>query len=117
MLSSLFRIFRSSMKLRAVIVQSTLPNMIITILSIEAGSFPRVAAGTTHSLKADFQKYTPKPLLRYWHSSYRTHVDEEPLSVFSVPSVVVLISENQRNLRRATNHAGYASNYLSGGYN
>jgi hypothetical protein len=28
------------MKLRAVIVQSTLPNMIITMLSIEAGSSP-----------------------------------------------------------------------------
>jgi hypothetical protein len=38
--SSFFRIRRSSMKFNAVIVQSTLPNIIITMLSIEAGSSP-----------------------------------------------------------------------------
>jgi len=31
---------RSSMKFNAVMVQSTLPNMIITMLSIKAGSYP-----------------------------------------------------------------------------
>lgn len=38
--SSFFRIRRSSMKFRAVIVHSTQPNMIITMVSMEAGSFP-----------------------------------------------------------------------------
>jgi hypothetical protein len=53
--SSFFRIRRSSIKFSAVIVQSTLPNMIITI-SIEAGSSPAWLLRLPFRLWANFSK-------------------------------------------------------------
>jgi len=58
--SSLFRIRRSSMKFKAVMVQSTLPNIIITILSIEAGSSPAWLLALLIPPSLDFSmKYNP----------------------------------------------------------
>jgi hypothetical protein len=44
------------MKFRAVMVQSTLPNMIITILSIEAGSYPAGLLGRLIHPRIDFSQ-------------------------------------------------------------
>lgn len=59
--SSFFRILRSSMKFKAVTVQSTLPNIIITMLSIEAGSSPASLQARHIRLRADLsEEYTRK---------------------------------------------------------
>jgi|HubBroStandDraft_6_1064221.scaffolds.fasta_scaffold951181_2 hypothetical protein len=74
------------MKLRAVIVQSTLPNMMITILSIEAGSYPAWLLALLIHPSLDFsEKYNLKPHPQCCHSSYGTNSE----AVVSVPSTAI----------------------------